>query len=288
MRRSRSRGSIGSSFLSSGVSGTEEWPDRPGDYDRALAALSEGLALAEKVGDDAFVPRIRNTLGWLRIDCGDFASGIELSERSYEETNRSSRAGHGTGAERRAFIRINEGGRLDGAGGLRAARRGAGGGAPHRPAPAALALDDLAVLGALLREPRPARASQGDPERARRLADQSLETAVPTRLAEVRELGVADQGRERHARRAWDEAEDALGRARALAETIGQPRQTWMSHLGPRAPRRGAGPTRGGARGLPCRVDHHRRATRAHSGRSAARRARVLAPGPRARGPGPA
>ena len=39
--------------------------------------MSEGLALAEKVGDEALIPRIRNTLGWLRIDCGDFASGIE-------------------------------------------------------------------------------------------------------------------------------------------------------------------------------------------------------------------
>ena len=47
-----------------------------GDYDRALAALDEGLALAEKIGDDAYIPRYLNTLGWLRIDCGDFARGI--------------------------------------------------------------------------------------------------------------------------------------------------------------------------------------------------------------------
>ena len=74
----------------------------------ALAALDEGLALAEKIGDDAFIPRFLNTLGLLRIECGDFDRGIELSERSYEATGRSSRAGHGTGAERRAFIRNNE------------------------------------------------------------------------------------------------------------------------------------------------------------------------------------
>jgi tetratricopeptide (TPR) repeat protein len=70
------------------------WHDL-GDNDKALGALGEGLALAEKIGDEAFIPRYLNTIGWLRIECGDFAEGIPLSERSYEVTNRSSRAGHG-------------------------------------------------------------------------------------------------------------------------------------------------------------------------------------------------
>jgi tetratricopeptide (TPR) repeat protein len=35
------------------------------DYDRALDLLEEGLALAEKIGDEAFIPRFQNTLGWL-------------------------------------------------------------------------------------------------------------------------------------------------------------------------------------------------------------------------------
>ena len=100
--------------LESGLASSE-----PGNYDAALAALNEGLALAEKIGDDAFIPRFLNTLGWLRIDCGDFARGIELSERAYELTNRSSRAGHGTGAERRAFIRNNEADALMAQGDLR-------------------------------------------------------------------------------------------------------------------------------------------------------------------------
>ncbi len=206
------------------------WTDL-GDYDRALAALNEGLALAEKVGDEALVPRIRNTLGWLRIDCGDFASGIELSERSYEETNLSSRAGHGTGAERRAFIRINEGdawmAQGDFGGAARALEE-----ALHtvqHPPPSRwmtwrYSAHCYASLGqlALLR---------GDPERARRLADQSLETAVPTRSRKYESWAWRIKGESATLRRAWAEAEDALGRARALAETIGQPRQTWMSHL---------------------------------------------------------
>jgi predicted ATPase len=202
-----------------------------GDYDRALAALAEGLALAEKVGDYAMISRLRNTLGWLRIDCGDFAPGIELSERSYEETNRSSLGGHGTGAERRAFIRINEAdawmAQADFGSAARALEE-----ALHtvqHPPPSrwmtwrysAHCYASLAQLALL----------KGDPERARRLADQSLESSVPTGSRKYESWAWRIKGESATARRAWEEAEDALGRARALAETIGQPRQTWMSQI---------------------------------------------------------
>ncbi len=206
------------------------WTDL-GDYERALAALSEGLALAEKVGDEALVPRIRNTLGWLRIDCGDFASGIEQSERAYEETSHSSRAGHGTGAERRAFIRINEGDAWMAQGDFASAARALEE-ALHtvqHPPPSRwmtwrYAMHCYASLGQLA-------LLKGDPERARRLADQSLETAVPTHSRKYESWAWRIKGESATARRAWGEAEDALGRARALAEMIDQPRQTWMSRL---------------------------------------------------------
>jgi class 3 adenylate cyclase/tetratricopeptide (TPR) repeat protein len=206
------------------------WNDL-GDYDRSLAALVEGLALAEKVGDDAYVPRFLNTVGWLRIECGDFARGVELSEQSYEATARSSRAGHGTGAERRAFIRNNQ-------------------------AEAWMAQGDLAAAAEALEEsqyivlhPPPSRwmtwrytthcyaalgqlaLIRGDAERARRLADESLETAVPTRSRKFESWAWRIKGESATARRAWDEADDALRRALSIAETIGQPRQTWMSQL---------------------------------------------------------
>ncbi len=206
------------------------WTDL-GHYDRALAALAEGLALAEKVGDDALIPRIRNTLGWLRIDCGDVASGIEVSERSYEETNRSSRAGHSTGAERRAFIRINEGDAWMAQGNFESAAHAleeALHTVQHPPpsrwmtwrysAHCYASLGQLALL-------------KGDPERARRLADQSLETAVPTHSRKYESWGWRIKGESATARRAWDEADDALRRALSFAESIHQPRQTWMSHL---------------------------------------------------------
>jgi len=206
------------------------WNDL-GDYDRSLAALAEGLALAEKIGDDAYIPRFLNTVGWVRIECGDFTRGVELSEQSYEATARSSRAGHGTGAERRAFIRNNQ-------------------------AEAWMAQGDLAAAAEALEEsqqvvlhPPPSRwmtwrytthcyaalgqlaLIRGDAERARRLADQSLEAAVPTRSRKFESWAWRIKGESATARRAWDEADDALRHALSIAETIGQPRQTWMSQL---------------------------------------------------------
>jgi class 3 adenylate cyclase/tetratricopeptide (TPR) repeat protein len=202
-----------------------------GQYDAALAALREGLALAEKIGDDAFIPRFLNTLGWLHIEGGDFARGIALSEQSYEITGRSSRAGHATGAERRAFIRSNEADALMAQGDL------------------AGAAESLAEAHHVVRHPPPSRwmtwryaahchASlgqlallQGDPERARQLADQSLETAVPTRSRKFESWAWRIKGESATRRRAWDEAADALGRALAIAEAIAQPRQTWLSQV---------------------------------------------------------
>ena len=202
-----------------------------GDYDQALAALAEGLAFGEKIGDDAFVPRFLNTIGWARIECGDYDEGIALSERSYEITNRSSRAGHGTGAERRAFIRNNEADAFMARGEF---------------AEAADALDESHHT---VRHPPPSQwmtwrysthcyASlgqlallRGDAERARRLADQSLEIATPTRSRKFESWAWRIKGESATARRAWSEADDALRRALAIAETIRQPRQTWLAHL---------------------------------------------------------
>jgi tetratricopeptide (TPR) repeat protein len=187
-----------------------------GEYDRSLVALEEGLTLAEKIGDDAYIPRFLNTIGWLRIECGDFAGGVELSELSYEVTGRSSRAGHGTGAERRAFIRNNQ-------------------------AEAWMVRGDLAATAEALdeahhvvRHPPPSRwmtwrystqcyaglgqlaLLQGDPERDRRLADQSLEICVPTRSRKFESWVWRIKGESATARHAWDEALGRYRRAWAL------------------------------------------------------------------------
>ena len=206
------------------------WNDL-GQYDDALAALTEGLALSETIGDDAFIPRFLNTVGWLRIECGDYVGGIALSERSYEITERSSRAGHGTGAERRAFIRNNEADAFMAQGELNAAAEALDESlhTVQHPPPSQwmtwrYAMHCHASRGqlALLR---------GDPAGAARCADDSLEHAAPTRSRKFESWAWRIKGESAAARRAWPEAETALRRSVAIAESIRQPRQMWLSHL---------------------------------------------------------
>jgi hypothetical protein len=54
---------------------------------------------------------------------------------------------------------------------------------------------------------------------------------VPTRSRKFEAWAWRIKGKSATARRAWDEADDALRRSLALAEAIGQPRQTWLSHV---------------------------------------------------------
>jgi tetratricopeptide (TPR) repeat protein len=202
-----------------------------GEYDRALTELAEGLTLAEKIGDDAFIPRYLNTIGWVRIGCGDFADGITLSERSYEITRRSARAGHGTGAERAAFIRNNEGDAFMAQGDFVAAAHALGESlhtVQHPPSSRWMtwrySTHCYASLGqlALLR---------GDPDGARRFADQSLEIATPTASRMFESWAWRIKGECATLRHAWDEADDALRRALVIAETTAQPRQIWLTEL---------------------------------------------------------
>ena len=72
---------------------------------------------------------------------------------------------------------------------------------------------------------------RGDAEGAARLADQCLEIAVPTRSHKYESWAWRIKGESATARHRWDEAEEALRRAQAIAEAIGQPRQRWMGQL---------------------------------------------------------
>jgi tetratricopeptide (TPR) repeat protein len=202
-----------------------------GEHDRALAEFAEGLALAEKIGDAAYMSRYLNTIGWVRIECGDLAEGIRLSERSYEVTQHSVYDGHGTGAERRAFIRNNEADAFMEQGDYTAAAHALDESlhTVQHPPPSRwmtwrYAAHCYASLGqlALIR---------GDADGARRFADQSLEIATPTAARRFESWAWRIKGESAIARRAWTEADDALRRARAIGEAIARPRQIWLNEL---------------------------------------------------------
>jgi tetratricopeptide (TPR) repeat protein len=50
-----------------------------GDYDEAFTSFTEGLSLAERVGDEAIHHRLLNCLGWLYADLGDLDHAEELN-----------------------------------------------------------------------------------------------------------------------------------------------------------------------------------------------------------------
>jgi class 3 adenylate cyclase/tetratricopeptide (TPR) repeat protein len=201
-----------------------------GEEDRALATLLDALALAEKAGDDAQTPRCRNTIGFLRIDCGDLDAGIATSEQAYEETRRSSRAGHGTGAERQAFIRNNQADAFMARGDLSSAAQALDESlnTVQHPPPSGwmtwrYAMHCYASLGELALR-------RGDGAAARRRAEQSLELSAVAGARKYESWGWRLVGESATTRHAWLEAEEALRRALAVAVAIGQPRQTWLTH----------------------------------------------------------
>jgi tetratricopeptide (TPR) repeat protein len=75
-----------------------------GAYDAALNLFNEGLALAEKLGDIAFIPRYMNGLGWLYLECQGFERGFEFNQQSAEITRHG---GSAIGIEMTAFAEIN-------------------------------------------------------------------------------------------------------------------------------------------------------------------------------------
>jgi class 3 adenylate cyclase/tetratricopeptide (TPR) repeat protein len=198
-----------------------------GDYDAACAALREGLTLAEKLGDEGFMCRFLNTLGWVHIECGDLDLGLEVSARGLELARRDR---HATGAERAAFTLLNEGDAF-------MARRDL-----------AAASEKLEEALQIVKHPPPSRwmtwrysthcyvslgelaLARGDPASANGFADRSLEIAVPTRSRKFESRAWRVKGESARMHRQWNEAEEALRRSLAIAQEIDELRQLWKSH----------------------------------------------------------
>jgi hypothetical protein len=85
--------------------------------------------------------------------------------------------------------------------------------------------------------------ARGDLDAAARLAEQSLAIAVPTRSRKYESRARRLVGEAAAARRRWDDAEQALGDALAVAQAIGEPRQTWKTRVALASTRRAGGPT---------------------------------------------
>jgi tetratricopeptide (TPR) repeat protein len=73
--------------------------------------------------------------------------------------------------------------------------------------------------------------ARGDLERACRHAERCLDAATRTDSRKNLVKGWRLTGEIAQARRRWDDAEQALRRALAVAEAIGNPPQLWLTHL---------------------------------------------------------
>ncbi len=202
-----------------------------GDYDGALAMLEEGLALAEKVGDENYTPRYLNSLGWLYIECGDLDRARELNRRGSEVARTRRDQGARDADESIANAELNLGDICIITGDLPLAREildGVHGQVKNAATSEWMRWRYSIHLFASLAELELAR---GDLAKARELADHCLELATRTNSRKYLVKAWRLKGEIALARRQWDEGEGALRQALHIARAIGSPTQLWKTHL---------------------------------------------------------
>jgi class 3 adenylate cyclase len=199
-----------------------------GEWDGALADLEEGIGLAEKIGDLAFLPRLMNTLGWLHLECDAVDRAQALTARAAEYAKRIR---HAFGVEMYAFCTVNM------ADGFLA--RG----------DVALARDKLDEAQRIAEDPRTHEwmkwrytlhlyvslgeywLAQGDRGRAADYAERSLTLARPTRSLKYIARAQRLLGDVARTERRWMDAERALGESIHIARAINHPNQAWQTEL---------------------------------------------------------
>jgi tetratricopeptide (TPR) repeat protein len=196
-----------------------------GDYDGALALLTEGLALTEKVGDENFVPRYLNSLGWLYLECGDLERALDLNRQGAEGGQKRGDPEVVANAELNlGDIFLIQGDLVLAQEYLDMVHR-----LTHDPATSdwmkwRYSMHLFASLGDLW-------FARGDLAKAQEYVTQCLQGATRTNARKYLIKGWRLQGEIALARQQRDEAEGWLRRALTLAQGVGNPTQLWKTHL---------------------------------------------------------
>ena len=199
-----------------------------GDWDGALRDLEEGIAVAERIGDRGFMPRMMNTLGWLHIECDDIERGIDVTARAAAFA-RDIR--HAFGVEMYTFCTVNLGDAFLAKGDLvlagekfDEARRIAEDPKTHEWMKWRYTLHLHASLGEYW-------LARGDHRRAAEFAERSLAGSRPTRSLKYVARALRLLGDVARRDRRWDDAEGALRKSVEVARAIAHPNQTWKTEL---------------------------------------------------------
>jgi tetratricopeptide (TPR) repeat protein len=195
-----------------------------GQYATARKGYQEGLALAERLGDEAIHHRLLNCLGWLHLELGDLTTAEDLNRRSAEVGRRRKDPGTIPNAE------INLGDVCLAKGDLALAQEIYDGIERYAAAPDTSAWMRFRYLIRLAASQGEAWLARGDLDRARQCAERCLELATRSNARKNLVKGWRLSGEIARTRRRWDDAEHALRQALAVAEQIGNPPQLWTTH----------------------------------------------------------
>jgi tetratricopeptide (TPR) repeat protein len=199
-----------------------------GAFDAALLSLEEGLAKAEKVGDEALIPRLLNTTGWLFAECENHARSIEFNLAGAEQA-RARR--HAIGLEMTAYALVNLGDTYLGRRDLAAAREAFEEARHIAEDPRTLewmkwryTIHLLVSLGELA-------VASGDPGSAAGFAERSLDLADATSSPKYQIRNWRLKALVAVHRQQFMEAEAALQRALRIAQQTGNPPELWKTQI---------------------------------------------------------
>ena len=196
-----------------------------GDYDEAFASFTEGLSLAERVGDEAIHHRLLNCLGWLYAELGDLDHAETLNATSAQIGRRRRDPGTQPNAE------LNLGDLFRARGDLALAHEMYEGVFRYWKNPHSsqwmrfrYSIRMFASMGELA-------LARGDLAAARTHTAECLELATRTGSRKNLVKAWRLSGELARADRDWDRAEDHLRRALVQARSLRNPVQIWQTML---------------------------------------------------------